>query len=299
MAYASGQPWDASLSYSKLQDCYYKGLHYLYWHPTENSTIGVPPNEEMKMFKANNGSGVFEERSDRAWVLWFYSPNSVYEVKKLQPTIRGTGVQNENATDSLLYDLGVSFAFQNFLKPFGTEQSWSYYQDPVVEPLNLGVSTDYGVAIPSFDIPATEGDWNVSSQDYRFAVPFPFGGTLDNIYYPKLSYYVEEPNVVFEVSFPIDEYKTILDNGNTAYAVGVMNNFDRTVSYTLHVTETDNTVIPPVVTNTTINDSINSGPFRDNWTNTAPKKLYPYPIVTGHSVSMTITLNSRNPRFWV
>jgi len=297
MAYASGQPWDASLSYSKSQDCYYKGLHYLYWHPTENSTAGVPPNEEMKMFKANNGSGVFEERSDRAWVL--FPQYDTYEVKELQPTVRGTGTQNVDSINSLRYNLGISFHFQNFGKQFGTEQSWVYYQDPVVEPFNLGVSTDYGVAVPAYGIPATEGDWNVSSQDDFYAPFWPRGGTWQSIFYPRLDSYVEDENQIFKVSYPVDPDKTILDYGNSGVAVGIMNNFDRTVSYTLHVTDTDNTVFPPVVTNTTINGTINSGMFRDNWTNTVPKNLYPYPIVSGHTVSMTMSINGMTPRFWV
>jgi hypothetical protein len=297
MAYASGQPWDASLSYSKSQDCYYKGLHYMYWHPTENSTAGVPPNEEMKMFIATPGPGLTDERSDRAWVL--FPQYDTYEVKELQPAIRGTGTQNVNSINSLLYNLGISFSFQDFGKQFGTEQSWVYYQDPIVEPFLLGASTDYGVAIPAYGIPATEGDWNVSSQDDFYAPFWTRGGTWGSIDYPKLESYSEDENIVFKVSYPVDPYKSILSKGNSGFAVGVMNNFDRTVSYTLHVTETDFTVDPPIVTNTTINGAINSGAIRDNWTGTVPQNLYPYPIVTGHSVSMTMTLNSMTPRFWV
>jgi hypothetical protein len=300
MAYANGQPWDSSLSYSKGQDCYYKGLHYLYWHPTENSTAGVPPNEEMKLFTATDYTSPYpwptEQRSDRAWIL--FSNYNNYEIKELQPIIRGTGSQPQTAIDSLVYDTPISFYFQNFQKTFGVDATWSYYQNPIYQPPSMGVSTDYGVAKPSFGIPATEGDWNVSSQDDY--LPFdPKGGTLPNIFYPTISEYLEDDNHVFKVSYPVDPFKTIIGHSKSAMAVGIMNNFDRTVSYTLYVTETDNTVIPPVVTNTTINGTINSGHTRDNWTNTVPENLYTYPIVSGHTVSMTITLNSMTPRFWV
>ena len=73
MAYASGQPWDESLSYTAGQDCYYNDLHYEYWHPTENSTVGVPPTEEMKMFTATNDAVIpaqTDSRSERAWILF-------------------------------------------------------------------------------------------------------------------------------------------------------------------------------------------------------------------------------------
>ena len=286
MAYTPGAPWDESLAYTKGQTCTYNGLPYVYWHPTEPSSAGTNPTEDMKMFTAKQGE-LTDSRSDRSWVLADYVLNAgadvsavcYGDVRNLQTTIRNI---NGFPAQDMVYDYYSESTLDYYIfSQYKTEQNWLYYTyDNLFLYNNIGGSYDLGLANPPHKpFPITDTNYNLYEQ------PAPTIGLPPSSVTPNPAYiYVIYRLPTFAMIPPIVNYPENTPDFQRSNIftrlMGFSNIFNRNASFKATWTYHSNTAPYPVTRVIVWADTINSGPHRDNWTTDAdyPYKSYVYPL---------------------
>lgn len=285
MPYEPGQPWDPALSYTTGQTCTYRGLPYVYFHPTLPSTVGVPPNADIKKFTATSTTifGQTDERDERAWVLadesqsggFFGYPDARYgNVRRLQFFIRGIDPSLDiTKTATMKYEGGIYPGFFTLQVGNLYESTWNFYGSE-------GMSLESGLANPVGPVPSTDGNPNVKA----LAVAEPSYGAPSD-FLPSIPY--ATVGDVFPTQYEVKVYFTI--NTETPYAPTFINEFNRDASYTITVTP------PGGGTAYTIEDTINSGPFRDGFTLQSTSNVKTHLLPTGSVY--TFKVNNLTPRF--
>jgi len=284
MAYTPGAPWDEALAYTKGQTCVFNGFQYVYWHPTEPSSVGINPTEDMKMFVATQSS-LTDTRSDRAWVLADYvllagdlvSAVCYGDVRNLQTTLRNI---NGFPAQDMVYDYYEQSTIAPYIfSPYKTEQNWSYYEYSYLYN-NIGGSVDLGLANPpGKPNPITDTNYNLAVQYAPVIGSPPSTVTPDPTYiyviYRLPSFAMLPPIVNYPEGTPDFQRANIFTQ-----LAGFQNMFNRVAhfkaTWTYHSATSPYSVTRVIIWE----DSINSGPLRDNWTTNAdyPYKSYLYPL---------------------
>jgi hypothetical protein len=293
MAYAPYQPWDKTYSYSEGETCTYEGLPYVFWlyGPTiSKSNVGIPPNEEMRLFSAVSPDGLTESRMERSWVVGevfiageLNNISARYgNIRTLQPTIRGNDASTNTISspyNGALYN-GIMYGGNRFfpdplLDPLPPEEqpevTWDFYRT------GFAMSVDYrqdgsnngNIYVGNIE-DGTTGKISMPTSLSTGASPY-----LVSINVPPVGPPPDPPVNTFDVIFKIP------------YQIGIstFNCFNRVANFRIVNSSGD----------TIGSGSVSSGPVRENWldNDTYPKVRFTFP--SGYYTALV--LDSITPRF--
>lgn len=241
MPYVAGQPWDKSLSYSYGQTCKYNGFTYTWHHPTESSSSGTPPNEDMKSFSGFDGTNTVY-RSERGWVLNFGNIGDILKAVRNLP----------NAPASPMYEApeGIkSLAAKVDSNPV----TYAFYGWPA------GMSVDYKSG--QLYVGVYSGD-----RDNPYDPYFP-RPDQKNQFLPDVFYVDEDVNGITLKAAWLAGVNDNIANGG-ADTNGNLIWFGRTYNFTLYVKWYD--IDDNLISTVTSEGSLTSPSITDEWTEDDP-----------------------------
>jgi len=260
MAYADGQPWDKTLSYTYGQTCTYNGYAYRWFVQSRGSTAGVKPNVETDSFIAA-GDGSTDSRTERAWLL-----ESQESVSSIFANVRGLPKGVSIANLILGYAQGRKVTPPQGVIPDQTGKlSWAFYG------WIKGMSHDYDASQNYVGV-----YWPTKDNPFEVAVDRP---NQDNVFVPTVQEaYPEDPapsTVYLQSIFSMGQNNAVAEGGADTAAQLIWTG--RTYEYTITVSFYKTVDGAEVLIGTdSKSNSITSPSIVDGWT--LPEKITYGPV---------------------